>query len=70
MPHLVAAITGLAALLQASGTAFQILKYAGVAYLLYMAWATWRDKGVLRVEDAPQPMSRGGDRQRRSCSTC
>ena len=58
VPHLLAAITGLAALLQASGTAFQILKYAGVVYLLYMAWATWRDTGVLRVEDAPQPTSR------------
>jgi threonine/homoserine/homoserine lactone efflux protein len=58
VPHLLAAITGLAALLQASGTAFQILKYAGVVYLLYMAWATWRDTGVLRVDDAPQPTSR------------
>ena len=58
VPHLLAAITGLAALLQASGTAFQILKYAGVVYLLSMAWATWRDTGVLRVEDAPQPTSR------------
>ena len=50
VPHLLAAITGLAALLQASGVAFAVVKYAGVAYLLYMAWATWRDTGALEVE--------------------
>ncbi len=50
VPHMVAAITGLAALLHASATAFQVLKYLGVAYLLYMAWSTWRDKGTLTVE--------------------
>ncbi|MDX6277710.1 MAG: hypothetical protein QOJ72_1838 [Nocardioidaceae bacterium] len=51
VPHLIAAITGLAAVLHASGVAFQTIKYAGVGYLLYMAWATWRDKGALAVED-------------------
>jgi len=58
VPHLVAAITGLAAVLHASGVAFNVIKYAGVAYLLYMAWATWRDKGALTVdEDGEQPSS-------------
>ncbi|MGW7054100.1 LysE family translocator [Streptomyces sp. NPDC054887] len=50
VPHMVAAITGLAALLHTSATAFQILKYLGVAYLLYMAWSTLRDKGALTAE--------------------
>jgi threonine/homoserine/homoserine lactone efflux protein len=54
VPHLVAAVTGLAAVLHASGVAFQAIKYAGVAYLLWMAWSTWRDTGALRVEDAPR----------------
>jgi threonine/homoserine/homoserine lactone efflux protein len=58
IPHLVAAITGLAAVLHASGVAFQTIKYLGVAYLLWMAWSTWRDTGALRVEDAPRPGSR------------
>ncbi|GAA1987002.1 LysE family translocator [Kitasatospora viridis] len=54
VPHMIAAITGLAALLNASAAAFQTIKYAGVAYLLYMAWGTLKDKGVLAVEeDAP-----------------
>ena len=32
VPHLVAAITGTAALLRASGLAFEIVKFAGVVY--------------------------------------
>lgn len=51
VPHMLAAITGLAALLHASGVAFAVLKYAGVAYLLFMAWSTWRDRGVLSVDE-------------------
>jgi threonine/homoserine/homoserine lactone efflux protein len=57
VPHMLAAITGLAALLHASAVAFQAIKYAGVAYLLYMAWATLQERGALRVEadSAPRP---------------
>jgi threonine/homoserine/homoserine lactone efflux protein len=51
LPHMLAAITGLAALLHASGVAFQVVKYAGVAYLLWMAVATWRDRGALTFEE-------------------
>jgi threonine/homoserine/homoserine lactone efflux protein len=50
VPHMAAAITGLAALLHTSGLAFQTLKYLGVAYLLYMAWSTLRQEGPLQVE--------------------
>ena len=57
VPHLAAAITGLAAVLHASALAFQIVKYLGVAYLLYMAWATLRDRGALRVETQAPPRS-------------
>jgi len=49
VPHMLAAITGLAALLQASGLAFAVFKYAGVAYLLWMAWQSWRETGALRL---------------------
>jgi threonine/homoserine/homoserine lactone efflux protein len=51
VPHMLAAITGLAALLHTSALAFQILKYLGVAYLLFMAWSTFKDKGSLTVEE-------------------
>ncbi|MBT2487380.1 LysE family translocator [Streptomyces sp. ISL-96] len=57
IPHMVAAITGLAALLHTSATAFQILKYLGVAYLLYMAWSTLRDKNALTAEKDTAPRS-------------
>jgi threonine/homoserine/homoserine lactone efflux protein len=59
VPHIVAAITGLAALLHASALAFDTIKYLGVAYLLYMAWRTLRDEGTLTVADAePRAASR------------
>ncbi|MDQ3612611.1 MAG: LysE family translocator [Actinomycetota bacterium] len=58
VPHMVAAITGLAALLHTSAVAFQVLKYLGVAYLVYMAWSTIRDKSVLAVEEAPSVPAR------------
>lgn len=51
VPHMVAAITGLAALLHTSALAFSVLKYLGVAYLLYTAWRTWRETGALVVEE-------------------
>jgi threonine/homoserine/homoserine lactone efflux protein len=51
LPHVAAAITGLAALLHTSAVAFQVVKYLGVAYLLYMAWSTFRDRGALTVEE-------------------
>ena len=50
VPHMAAAILGLAALLHTSALAFQTFKYVGVAYLLYMAWQALRERGVLRVE--------------------
>ena len=48
VPHMLAAITGLAALLHASALAFDVVKYAGVAYLLWMAWQTLKEKGAMR----------------------
>ena len=59
VPHMAAAITGVAALLHTSAVAFGVLKYAGVAYLLYMAWSTLRDKGALAVEQEGAPSSPG-----------
>ncbi len=50
VPHMAAAILGLAALLHTSALAFQTFKWLGVAYLLYMAWSAWRERGALRVE--------------------
>jgi len=50
VPHMAAAIMGLAALFHTSALAFQTLKYLGVAYLLYMAWSALREHGALKIE--------------------
>jgi threonine/homoserine/homoserine lactone efflux protein len=57
VPHLIAAMMGLAALLHASAVAYEIVKYAGVAYLLWMAWQTLREQGALRVDATPDRRS-------------
>ena len=57
IPHIVAAITGLAALLNASALAFETLKFLGVAYLLYMAWAMWNEKGAVAFNQEAAPRS-------------
>ena len=44
LPHVVASLVGVSALLHSSAVAFSVLKYAGVAYLLFLAWRMWRDK--------------------------
>jgi len=50
VPHMAAAILGLAALLHTSALAFQTLKWLGVAYLLFMAWQALKEHGALKVE--------------------
>ncbi len=50
VPHIAAAVFGLAAVLHASATAFQLVKYAGVAYLLFMAWKVLKEGMNVKVE--------------------
>ena len=57
IPHAVAAITGLAALLHTSAVAFDAVRYLGVAYLSYLAWRTLRAGGPLAVEPGTAPRS-------------
>lgn len=53
IPHLLATILGLSAIMHTSALAFQTLKYAGVAYLLYIAYATWKDTTAFTLDNAP-----------------
>ena len=57
VPHLLATVLGLAAVMHASALAFQALKYAGVAYLFFLAYASWRDKKAFAVSDTPSGSS-------------
>jgi threonine/homoserine/homoserine lactone efflux protein len=59
VPHLLASVLGLSALLHTSALAFQGLKFAGVAYLLYLAYATWRDRAAFAVDAKAMPASAG-----------
>ena len=65
VPHLAAAIGGLAAVMHASATAFNALKILGVAYLIYMAWNTLREDGVLNIDG----QSAGGTSHLRTATT-
>lgn len=56
---MLAAVTGLAALLQTSALAFDLVKYLGVVYLLFMGWETLREKGPLALSQANSPSTDG-----------
>lgn len=60
IPHLLASILGLSALLHVSALAFQVLKFAGAIYLLFLAWSMWRETGGFSFK---APENRGGFRQ-------
>ncbi len=60
VPHLMATVLGLAAVMHTSALAFQALKYAGVAYLFYVAYATWRDKSAFAIDESPSSSTAAG----------
>src|SRR4029450_978021 len=53
LPHMLAAMLGLAAVLHTSALAFAALKWCGVVYLLYMAWQALRETGALHIDSRP-----------------
>jgi len=60
VPHLMAAMVGIATLLHTSALAFATVKYLGVAYLLYMAWQTLQQKGAMKMDTEIAPRSFAG----------
>ena len=59
IPHLLATVLGLSAVMHTSALAFQVLKVAGVAYLFYLAYATWRDKRAFALDTTTQHTTAG-----------
>lgn len=51
VPHLIASVFGLAAILHASALAFQLFKLLGVLYLAYLAWMMWKESGVVEFNN-------------------
>ena len=51
VPHILASILGLSALLNMSAQVFSALKIAGAMYLLYLAWNMWREAGTLEINN-------------------
>jgi threonine/homoserine/homoserine lactone efflux protein len=49
VPHILASILGLSALLNMSAQVFSVLKWAGAFYLLYLAWQMWQEAGTLEI---------------------
>jgi len=54
IPHLLATILGLAAILHTSAVAFTIVKYIGVVYLLYLAYSMWKENVTIRMDENTQ----------------
>ena len=59
VPQMLAAVLGLAAVLNASALAFQTVKYLGVAYLLFLAWSAWRERDGLAITNGTSGRSAG-----------
>lgn len=55
--HVLAAAAGLSAVIASSATAFNVLRYLGAAYLLYLGVRAFMRRGGKRAEDAPEPVS-------------
>jgi threonine/homoserine/homoserine lactone efflux protein len=51
VPHILAAMLGLSAIMQAGSLVFEVVRYAGVAYLVFMGVSMIRDAGGLQLDD-------------------
>lgn len=50
LPAILASLIGLSALMHTSALIFQAVKFAGVTYLLYLAWQTLKDSGPMDLK--------------------
>ena len=55
LPAIFAAVAGLAAVLHASALVYEVVKFCGVGYLLFLAWQTIKESGPLQISaNAPR----------------
>ena len=51
VPHILAAMLGLSAIMQAGSVVFEVVRWAGVAYLIFMGVSMIREGGTLQLDD-------------------
>jgi threonine/homoserine/homoserine lactone efflux protein len=51
VPHILAAMLGLSAIMQAGSVVFEAVRWAGVAYLVFMGVSMIREGGTLQLDD-------------------
>ncbi len=54
VPHILAAMLGLSAIMQAGSVVFEVVRWAGVAYLVFMDASMIREAGALALHDGDQ----------------
>ena len=58
VPHMLAAMLGLSAIMQAGAVVFEVVRWAGVAYLVFMGVSMIRDAGAVPLDDENAPIAR------------
>lgn len=65
VPHMLAAMLGLSGIMQAGSAVFEVVRWAGVAYLVFMGFSMIREAGALPLEDGNPPVDSAGSVVRR-----
>jgi len=60
VPHMLAAMLGLSGIMQAGSVVFEVVRWAGVAYLVFMGFSMIREAGALPLENGNAPVDSAG----------
>ena len=60
VPHMLAAMLGLSGIMQAGSVAFEVVRWAGVAYLVFMGVSMIREAGAVPLDDGNAPVDSAG----------
>ena len=60
VPHMLAAMLGLSGIMQAGSVVFEAVRWAGVAYLVFVGFTMIRDAGTLPLDDQDTPVDSAG----------
>jgi threonine/homoserine/homoserine lactone efflux protein len=60
VPHMLAAMLGLSGIMQAGSAVFEVVRWAGVAYLVFMGVAMIREAGAVPLGDGGAPADSAG----------